>query len=109
MTAGELLADTLALAVPQAIEEVRLWSPEQRIDYARKHAQIVARDSDTLMFGGKPGEAGRLFSIVAYALACLAFQPGGSRFGEHRWEACDNQKLSLVQRRAPGDIVNDEG
>jgi hypothetical protein len=39
------------------------------------------------MFGGKPGEAARLFSIVAYGLACLAFQPGGSRFGPHRWEA----------------------
>lgn len=83
-----LLADMLALAVPMAIEEVRPWTPEQRIAYCHEHADIIASQSDTLQFGGKKGEPARLFAILARALACLAYQPGGVRgFMGYRWEA----------------------
>lgn len=83
-----LLADMLGLAVPIAIEEVRFWTPEQRIAYCHEHAATISERSDTLQFGGKKGEAGKLFAIVARALACLAYQPGGVRgFMGYRWEA----------------------
>lgn len=83
-----LMLGMLDLAVPVAIEEVRQWTPEQRIAYCHEHADVIASQSDTLMFGGKKGEPARLFAVLARALACLAFQPGGVRnFAGRRWDA----------------------
>jgi hypothetical protein len=83
-----LLHLTLQTAVPLHIEEVRKWTPEQRIAYCHEHADTIASRSDDLMYGSrKKGEVAKLFNVLARALACLAFQPGGARFGELRWEA----------------------
>lgn len=85
---SDIMLDMLDLAVPVAIEEVRHWTPERRLEYCHANADIIASQSDTLMFGGKKGEPARLFAILARALACLAFQPGGVRnFAGRRWEA----------------------
>lgn len=79
----------LEMAVPLHIAEVRRWTPEQRIAFCREHAQDIASRSDVLMFGSKKkGEAAQLFNILARALACLAFQPGGVRsFMGLSWDA----------------------
>ncbi len=78
----------LEMAVPLHIEEVRRWTVEQRHAFCREHAQDIASRSDVLMFGGKKGEAAKLFNILARALACLAFQPGGVRnFMGLSWDA----------------------
>lgn len=78
---------TLDVAVPIAIEEVRAWSPEQRVAYCHAHAQDIASRSDVLMFGGKKGEAAALFGVLARSLACMAFQPGGVKFARRHWIA----------------------
>lgn len=83
----DLLAITLDVAVPIAIEEVRSWTPEERVTYARTHADDIASHGDDLMFGGRKGEAARLFAILARCFACMAYQPGGVRFADRRWEA----------------------
>lgn len=79
------LGPMLELAVPIAIQEVIPWGPDRRIAYCQAHAQDIASRSDVLMFGGKRGEAGKLFGILARCLACLAFQPGGVRFAGAHW------------------------
>lgn len=86
-----LLPAALDAAVPLAIEEVRTWTVEERVAYCRAHAIDIASRSDVLQFGaGKgrkgEGEAAELFAILARCLACLAFQPGGVKFAERRWE-----------------------
>lgn len=79
------LLPTLQLAVPLQIEVVRDWTPEARAAFCHEHAQLVAERSDTLMFGGKRGEAASLFNTLARALACMAFNPGGVAFMGVRW------------------------
>ena len=81
------LPTMLPFLVEMAVLDVRLWSPERRIAYARARAQIFAEKSDTLMFGSKTkGEAGQLMGELAKVIACLSFQPGGvTLFGCH-WQ-----------------------
>lgn len=84
----EQLLIALDLAVLLAIEDVRGWTPEQRIAYCHEHAQVVAERSDDLMYGSsKKGETARIFAVLARALACLAYAPGGVRFAGRRWVA----------------------
>lgn len=87
MTEHFELVLTLDLAVPIAIEEVRAWTPEQRHAYCHEHAQEIAHRSDVLMFGGKKGEAAKLFAVLARALGCLAYAPGGVKFAGRHWQA----------------------
>lgn len=84
----EQLLIALDLAVPLAIEDVRGWTPEQRIAYCHEHAQDIAERSDDLMYGSKrPGDVATLFGVLARGLACLAYAPGGVRFAGRRWVA----------------------
>lgn len=78
------LVPALEAAVPLHMLDVGAWTPEQRIAYCYEHAQDIASRSDVLMFGGKKGEAAQLFNVLARALACLAFQPGGVRLALRR-------------------------
>lgn len=82
------LPTMLPFLVQMAILDVRLWTPDQRIQYARARAQTFAERSDTLMFASKTkGEAGQLAGELAKVIACLSFQPGGVKlFGEH-WQS----------------------
>ncbi len=77
----------LPALVEMALQDVRRWTPEQRIEYARSRAQTFAERSDTLLFGSKTkGEAGGLAADLARVIACLSFQPGGvTLFGCH-WQ-----------------------
>lgn len=86
------LPTMLPFLVQMAILDVRLWSPERRIEYARARAQTFAEKSDTLMFGSKAkGEVGQLMGELATVIACLSFQPGGVKlFGCH-WQSKASQ------------------
>lgn len=86
---NDFLLISLDVAVPVAIEEVRSWTPDQRLAYCHEHADTIASRSDDLMYGSKrKGEVAKLFGILARALACLAYQPGGVRdFCGRRWNA----------------------
>jgi len=85
----DLLLDSLEVAVPLAIEEVRHWTPERRLRYCHANAQVIAEQADVLLFGGgEKGQPAQVFTVLAFALACLAFQPGGVRdFAGRRWDA----------------------
>lgn len=83
-----LLMLTLEVAVPMHIEEIRDWTDDQRIAYARQHADTVASRGDDLQYGAKKkGETARLFNTLARCLACLAYQPGGVTFHGIHWNA----------------------
>lgn len=85
---SDLLMLSLEVAVPLAIDEVRTWTPEERLAYCRQHADVIASRGDDLMFrSSKKGETGRLFAILARCLACLSFMPGGVTFATLRWES----------------------
>lgn len=77
----------LEVAIPMQIGAVSGWTAQERIDYARKHADYIAEKTDVLDRGGKPGDRSAVFNVVARVLACLAHQPGGVEFGGVRWFA----------------------
>lgn len=82
------LPTMLPFLVQMAILDVRTWTPDQRIKYARARAQTFAEKSDTLMFGSKTkGEAGQLAGELAKVIACLSFQPGGVKLFGCRWQS----------------------
>lgn len=79
-----LLAGMLSLAVPLWIEAMRNWSEEERMEYGRKCADIVAEKGDVILYRGKKGESAAAFNALAEGVAALAFAPGGvSIFGLH--------------------------
>lgn len=81
----------LPVLVELAMDEVRKWTPDQRIEYARAQGQAIAEQSDVLLFSGKKGEAGQLAAKLARAIACLSFQPGGVKLFGHHWQAEPDQ------------------
>ncbi len=91
----------LPIVLPGMVEvamlDVRNWSPDRRIEYARAHAETFASTSDTLLFGSKTkGEAGALAGKLATVIACMSFQPGGVRvFGCH-WKSFDSDSGEII-------------
>lgn len=83
-----LLPAMLEVAVPLQIKAVRGWTPSERVEFARAHADTIASQGDDLQFGARRrGETARLFNVTARTVACLAYQPGGvTLFGVH-WDA----------------------
>jgi hypothetical protein len=85
-----LLMSTLQLAVPMLINEL-MSMPEQsmRTDTAQHWAKVavdeVASYGDALQFGGKRGEAARVFNATAKGMAALALNPGGVLFNGVHW------------------------
>lgn len=98
----DTLMETLALAVPWRIWELQDRTPEQRVAIARRCKQEVASHGDTLMFGGKKGEAARVFNALAEGLAVAAYQPGGVTFAGQHWctdhEACERAAAGLPDK-----------
>lgn len=92
----------LPFLVQMAVLDVREWTPDQRIEYARARAQTIAEKSDTLLFGSKTkGEAGGLAAELARAIACLSFQPGGVRLFGYHWQ---NEPEPPEANPGPGDM-----
>lgn len=87
--ARHLLQDHLCFAVPLAIAELRAQGGPQSWDTARarRAVMLLAEQGDILLYGDAPGQTGHVCAELAFALAVLAFQPGGVRFGGEKWEA----------------------
>lgn len=81
-----LLAISLSAAVPLWIVDLDRAGGPSEADMKRcgEFAQELGERGDTLLFGGKPGEAANLFNKLARSIAVLAFCPGGiTTFGQH--------------------------
>jgi hypothetical protein len=56
----------------------------EQLESLSEFSQMLGERGDTLLFGGKPGEAGALATELAHVVAVLSFVPGGIRiFGMH--------------------------
>lgn len=55
------------------------YIPDSVFNEALATADIIANEGDTLLYGGNPGDAARIFNKTAMAIAVLSFQPGGFR------------------------------
>lgn len=100
----DALVGLLEVAVPMWILNLQGHSPEQRIAIARRCADEVGSHGDTLMFGGKKGEAARIFNTLAEGLAVAAYQPGGVTFAGRHWctdhRACERAAAGLPDEPA---------
>ena len=83
MKAEQLLPETLALAVPMWIDEIRDWPDHWRRGRA---VECSMRLIEQGQFGtelhwndGKPGQTASAFNALALGIACCAYQPGGIR------------------------------
>lgn len=96
---GHQLPGMLEVAVPLQIaniEQLTGQPTEHEIEQARAFADTLGEQGDVLLYGGKRGEAAKIFVALARAVAVLAFCPGGVRlFGCH-WKAGDHNKQSEV-------------
>jgi hypothetical protein len=75
---------SLEAAVPLWIAEHRDKTPEWRAARARECAAVVAAHGDDIQFRGPHTADG--FNRLAEGLALAAFQPGGVRFMDRRWQ-----------------------
>ena len=83
MKADQLLPETLALAVPLWIDEIRDWPPKYRCSRARECSRLMTESlhgGAELLWQVKPrGETATFFNLLALGIACCAYQPGGIR------------------------------
>lgn len=67
--------------LPIAVPEWRVKIQAETYLYARERKMFISKEiaskGDVLMFGGKKGEAGRLFNLLAEGLAILALIADG--------------------------------
>jgi hypothetical protein len=86
---NETLPIALAAAVPLRITELqqRGGPTDTHLAMARSFSTVIAEKGDVLLFGGKKGEAARIFNQLAEVLAVMAFAPGGVSFADMHWEA----------------------
>jgi len=80
------LRSALAVAVPFRILELSRDGGPRAVDWDSLPAvaELISEHGDTLLYGGKKGEAARLFRGLVDALAVMAFGLGGvSVFGTH--------------------------
>lgn len=85
---GNPLPQFLACFVPLRIHDLQRRGGPEDWEYtaARAFASDLVEQGDVLLYGGAPGEAGRLAARLVQTIAVLAFQPGGiTIFGQH-WE-----------------------
>lgn len=85
MTQDGVLIETLRLAVPLWITQIRGWNEAERIRRAGICAQYIASHGDALQFTSK--NTAEAFNRLAEGLAVAAFNPGGVTFGDQHWEA----------------------
>lgn len=86
----ELLRLSVMVAVPLQIAELKARGGPNDFqwDWARDYADELGARGDDLQFkGARKGETAQLFKNFAYALAILAFLPGGVRFAGLHFEA----------------------
>jgi len=110
----DVLVETLMLAVPLRIWEMRGWAPAARQRAAQRSAQVVAERGDDLMFGSrKTGRVAQVFNALAEGLAAAAFQPGGVRFAGRHWctdhARCERAAAGLPDAPVPGECGDGYG
>ncbi len=99
----DVLVETLMLAVPLRIWELKRLTFEQRAETARRCAQIVAERGDDLMFGSKKsGRTAEVFNALATGLAVAAYQPGGVRFAGRHW-CTDHARCERAEAGLPDE------
>lgn len=72
-----VLRETLRLAVPLHINELRGRAPETLTAISSRAATTVGSKGDTLQFGGRRGEAAEVFNALARGLAAAALVADG--------------------------------
>ena len=87
------LAETLRLAVPLHIAEIRSQNLTSNQFHARlsKAATDIGQYGDLLMYGGGKSAKSRghlrdAFNSLAYGIAVASMQPGGIHYGGIHWE-----------------------
>lgn len=84
-----VLVETLRLAVPLHIAELRGASDRQRAFWGNDAANTVAAHGDILQYGGKTPKSRKqvaaTFNQLARGLACMAYSPGGVTFMGVHW------------------------
>ena len=81
---------TIQTAVPLNIAEIKAKGGPNDFqwDWAREFADELGSLGDILQFKGeKPGQTANVMNRFTYALAILAFAPGGVTFAELHFEA----------------------
>ncbi|WP_144385767.1 hypothetical protein [Streptomyces sp. SAJ15] len=79
-----VLLETLRLAVPEHMDDLRGFTPEQRCEIAKACAAIVGSHGDALQFGGK--HCAEAFNALARGLAAAALTAwGGVTFDGLHW------------------------
>lgn len=102
-----VLLETLRLAVPMHMEELRCFTPEHRAEIASRCATVLGSHGDALQFGGK--HCREAFNALARGLAAAALTaPGGvDLLGGHwcadpscraarRFEHADEEALAVA-------------
>jgi len=87
---SHLLSDTLQLAVPLRIDELRRAGGPRSTDFeeARAFVPDLCAKGDLILYKSKKkGETAALFNRLVRAIAVLAFVPGGVRLFDSHWEA----------------------
>lgn len=90
----ELFLLTIQTAVPLNIAQIRAKGGpnDMQWDWAREFADELGERGDILQFGGeRKGEAATMMNRFTYALAILAFAPGGVNFVGLHFEVTDVQ------------------
>lgn len=82
----DLLSMTLSAAVPLGMIAMAEKGGPGADDMrrAQKAGDLLGAKGDRLLFGGKKGEAAKLFNDLSHAIVVLSFCPGGiTIFGQH--------------------------
>ena len=110
MTIG-LLAIAVSAAVPLNIIDIehRGGPDDLEWEWARNFTDELGERGDILQFdGGKRGEAAIMFNRFAYALAIMAFAPGGVRFCGMHFEATPTEPGGNSGKRVEHDWTADD-
>ena len=87
--AASLLAIALSAAVPLHLAALRRRGGPQPSDLelARHASTLLSEHGDILLYrGSKRGQTAEIFHAVAFALAVMASQPGGTTCAGSHWE-----------------------
>lgn len=87
-TKQALISATVGTMVPLFVAELKKTGGPLGSDWnrARAFAPVLPEQADTLMYGGKKGEATKLMNEMCFAIAVLSFLPGGITIFNNRFE-----------------------
>ncbi len=86
--ANPLFTLMIDMAIMVAIEDMRRRGEDYRLAFCHDAVDVIASAGDTVEEARKTkGETAAVFSVIARAVAALAYQPGGVRFLGTHYEA----------------------